>query len=136
MAETGSWNTTTWGHILEKYSWDILPKPQAIENLAKSDYFGLLTSKVLMNKVNCGRHTICFEHIYYDWCPRFGKLVHSQWRWKFHCFDSFNILVETGFTIMDQCTNKSLLICSIMNLLATLWINAIHNILESTWALN
>ena len=113
-----------------------LPKPQTIENLAKSDYFGLLTSKVLMNTMNCGRCVICFEHIYNDWWPRFAKLVHSQWRWKFHCLASFNILVEAGFMLMGQCTNKSLIICNIMNLLATLQINAVHNIPESTWALN
>lgn len=37
-----------------------------------------LDSKVLMNTTNCGRCMICFEHIYYDWCPKFGKLIHSQ----------------------------------------------------------
>lgn len=123
-------------HSLEKDSWSILPKPQAMENLAKSNYFGLLTSNVLMNTMNCGRCMICFEHIHYDWWPRFGKLVHSQWRWKFHCLASFNLPVETGSTLIGQCTKKSLETCSIMNVLAILWINAVHSIPESTWALN
>lgn len=106
------------------------------ENLAKTDCFGLLTSKVLMNTMNWGRCMICFEHFHCDWWSRFGKWVPSQWRWKLHCLASFNILVEAGFTLTGQCTNKSLIICSIMNLLATLWINAVHNIPESKWALN
>lgn len=53
-------------NILEQDSLGMLPKPQALGNLAKSDYLGLLTSMVLMNTMSHRRGTICFEHIYYD----------------------------------------------------------------------
>lgn len=52
--------------ILEQDSLGMLPKPQAIGNLAKSDSSGLLTSMVLMNTMSRTRGMTCFEHINYD----------------------------------------------------------------------